>query len=164
MEKRVHKTVIHNSSGVAAAKLKAGFDTFGATRRDDHNDGAEECAARLYYQFPGQAVMYVDGHTKNGNGHAEMDAILTFWLSICKRNVALFVHANLWIACRAKSCCVHCSGILGCLGISPYWQTYKSRKSMGISYAIHHELRRLLCMLVSGTNDQVWKDYGSASY
>jgi len=118
------------------------WDAFVATVKDK-GDGSQSCEAEIQTtDLAGTTVTYY-GSTANGHGHAEIDALFQ-----CLTNIGwsagAFANLQVTVSCTAKPCCKFCSAIMGNLGIGALDGTFKSTKSMGISYALPYQVRTFL--------------------
>lgn len=159
--KRQRRQTIRDPDTRALALLRAGYAAFIAPELN-FGDGLETTTIKLHYDLPNGTSGAVVGDSNNGHGHAELDAIYQFWIAICHRDLATFQGSTLALACLDKPCCVHCSGILGLLGILAFPGTHKYTATAGVSYAIPPELRALFILIRPATNDMVWSYYGDA--
>lgn len=132
--------------------FKDGWSAF-VTETHEFNDGDQSCEAELQAtnNVTGNTITYY-GSTKNLHGHAEIDALYQFLKSI-GWNVANFGGYTLTISCTAKPCCKYCASVMGNLGVFATDGTFKSTKSMGISYALPYEVRNFLRNFLGVTND-----------
>jgi hypothetical protein len=136
-----------------------GYASFTAEARE-FNDGEETCAATITVSplsGVGSSETY-SGSTKDGLGHAEMSALIKFLRQI-KFSQELFANYRVVVECTSKPCCLYCSAILGSLGIVPTQTTFKSPKTMGISYAVHHDLRKFLRMKLRTTEQNILEQF-----
>jgi hypothetical protein len=133
---------------------QTGFDQF-ITDERDFNDGAQLCDAELQatHRTTGVTTTYY-GSTKNLHGHAELDGVFQF-LTAIGWSQARFEDYDLTIDCPSKPCCRYCSSILGHLGVFAVDGTYKSRKKMGVSYAIPPDLRTFLVRRLNVTENTI---------
>lgn len=123
--------------------FKDGWDAFVAEVRN-FSDGEQRCDAELQATNNAtQVTITYYGSTNNGHGHAEIDALYQF-LKAIQWDVASFANYTVTIECTAKPCCKYCSSVMGNLGIFAAGETYKSTKSMGISYALPADVRGFL--------------------
>jgi hypothetical protein len=112
------------------------------------NDGDENCEVKLRVNTHDDAsgiAHYTSypGKTGKGNGHAEIDAIVTY-LKTIGWDPAAFRSCPLFMECTSKPCCFYCSAVMGLLAIRPWAQTFKSTKRMGVSYGLPPQLRQFI--------------------
>lgn len=131
-----------------------GFEAF-VTPIKDFNDGLEECGAQLQATKANKTVTYY-GTTRNGHGHAEIDALYQF-LETIEWDATEFKQYTLTITCESKPCCKYCAAIMGNLGIFATPGTYKVNKAMGISYSLPPKIRTFLGQ-VFGKNERTILD------
>lgn len=159
--KRSKAPSINDADNRAYDQLRRGYAAFAAPQLK-FGDGEETTQVKLHYDLPNGSSNAIVGRSSNGHGHAELDALYQFWIDVCGRHLATFQGSTLALACLDKPCCVHCSSILGHLGVLAFPGTHKYTAPAGISYAIPPELRALLQAIVPATNDMVWQYFGSA--
>lgn len=142
------------TGATAMGIFKDGWDAF-VTPVREFNDGDQSCEAELQAtnNATGHTITYY-GSTQNLHGHAEIDALYQFLKSI-GWNVANFNGYTLTIHCTAKPCCKYCASVMGNLGIFATGGTFKSTKSMGISYALPYEVRNFLRNILVVTNETI---------
>jgi hypothetical protein len=133
--------------------LDEGFNLF-KTQVLDFNDGDPNCSVILsavdnntlapddFHQYD------YHGNTGNGHGHAELDALYQF-LDAIKWNTNTFHNYFLQITCTEKPCCKYCSAVMGHLGVTPGQGTYKTNRSMGVSYTIPPPLRKFISVILN---------------
>jgi hypothetical protein len=127
--------------------LEKGYLIFMAKVKD-FNDGKQDCTATLTaIHAVTKARGDFEGSTKNGHGHAELDAIYQF-LKAIRWDLTVYTDYSIQVTCTSKPCCVYCSAVMGLMGIVPGHDTYKINKSMGISYAIPPDIRNFLVKCV----------------
>ena len=131
--------------------LSQGYSYFNTEERD-FNDGMQDCSVDLTVLAQNGVRSDFHGTTSSQRGHAEIDALCQFLTQI-GWNVGAYSNYTLQIACTSKPCCVYCSAIMGLLGIIPSDGTYKSRRRMGVSYALPYQLRRFISELI-GVNER----------
>jgi hypothetical protein len=122
--------------------LDQGYSSFHTEERE-FGDGRQDCSAKLIV-VDGSGVRSVyDGSTSSQKGHAEIDALCQFLREI-GWNTGTYNTYTKKIECTSKPCCKYCAAVMGLLGIIPSDRTYKSRRSMGVSYALPPYLRRFI--------------------
>lgn len=158
----------------ADAVVRRGYESFKAAA-GAHSDGLMACTVTLYYRTsislgtikrsdlkPGASDTPVkvtllgygstEGATGTGHGHAEMDALHDLFFDVCggdPEKILATKERGLWIQCEGKSCCLHCSAVLGLLNALPATHaTTKSNKSMGSTqWSVPPKMRDCLSML-----------------
>ena len=143
---------------MAKPVFKDMWDAF-VTTESNTGDGSQSCEAEIQATDPatGTTVTYY-GSTRNNRGHAEIDALYQC-LKASNWSVATFGALQVTVHCTAKPCCKFCSAIMGNLGIGAGAQTYKSKKPMGVSYALPPEVRRFLMAANNCTESDILEVY-----
>lgn len=148
--------------------VRRGYTAFGA-KEAAHSDGSMRCAVTIHFKtstvigtirrddkdVPVRLVWprdSVEGATGAGHGHAEMDALHDLFFVVLEGNAERIVDVvkrGLAIQCEGKSCCLHCSSVLGLLGALPLTDaTTKSPKPMGSTeWSVPPAMRDCLSML-----------------
>lgn len=148
--------------------VRRGYAAFAATE-STHSDGSMSCTVTIYYKtstvlgtvkrsdrdVPVRLVWprdTIEGETGTGHGHAEMDALFELFFGICGGNqerIIDTVKRGLAVQCEGKACCLHCSAVLGLLGVLPLTDaTTKSPKPMGSTeWSVPPAMRNCLALL-----------------
>ncbi|MHB1056341.1 MAG: hypothetical protein ACYC0F_00480 [Rhodanobacter sp.] len=134
--------------------FKDGWDGFIA-KEATKGDGSQSCEAEIQAtnNTTNVTVTYY-GNTKNLHGHAEIDGLYQFMKAI-GWNAAVWTQYTVTVTCEAKPCCKYCSAVLGNLGVFATDGTYKSTKSMGVSYALPPDMRAFLSRFLGVTESTI---------
>lgn len=112
--------------------IRASWRNFAAAEQEgEHDDHAPTFRARLVVAG-GERPEVFEGETGKGKGHAEMTALDALIGSKgAEAAVALFRSGLVYVEAAGKPCCVHCSTLLGFLGVRPLsGATTKTRNTM----------------------------------
>jgi hypothetical protein len=134
-----------------------GYAAFHTDERQ-FNDGSQQCDATLYVTDIHGGTMQFTGSSTKGKGHAEMTALFAFLESI-KWDVAEYRTYTVEIECLNKPCCKFCAAVMGSIGITPRPNTFKSAKSMGISYNMTMQMRKFLGAYLGVTQQVIVEEF-----
>ena len=113
----------------------------------DHADHSAECRARILVAAGGQTVPF-EGQTGRNAGHAEMAALAALLSQVGGTALAgLLQNGQVFVECLGKPCCVHCSTMLGLMGVLPSSPaTKKSRRTMlaGGAWGLTADLKKFV--------------------
>jgi hypothetical protein len=149
-------------SRIAAEQLETGYDAFKATETSASGSLTQDCQASLTYVLTNETTSdHTDGDTKNGRGHAEMDAIHQFSVNKCRKDLATFTGATKSVSCTDRPCCVRCSAVMGLLSIRAETGTMKTRSTKGSTeWCVSPDVRDLLRQ-VTGEPADAFLQFGS---
>jgi len=141
-KKKVPKAKKSRKSDPSSSLLTKGYLLFDTTD-SKKNDGKQNCSVELTALTENGDILDYHGTTSSQRGHAEIDALCKFLREI-GWDPNEYPNYILEIECTSKPCCVYCSAVMGLLSIHPTEGTYKSRRRMGVSYALPPDLRKFI--------------------